>query len=130
MNERNDLVETLRHENAGLKEKLSRLSQDDREKKPKKKRKSRDYPSKDESYHGQGDEVIEIIHQKNAQNVQALPQNVMADPSKLSTNVQQSTSENTVQFSNSSKTMMSHSTEDSLNGPVNERLVYASGQKR
>merc|ERR1711990_1085470 len=65
LNERNDLVETLRHENAGLKEKLSRLSQNDREKKPKKKRKSRDYPSKDESYHGQGDEVIEIIHQKN-----------------------------------------------------------------
>lgn len=129
LNERNDLVETLRHENAGLKEKLSRLSQNDREKKPKKKRKSRDYPSKDESYHGQGDEVIEIIHQKNTQNVQAVPQNITSDPSKLSTNVQQSTSENTVQFSNSSKTMMSHATEDSLNGPVNERLVYASGQK-
>lgn len=132
LNERNDLVETLRHENAGLKEKLSRLSQNDREKKPKKKRKSRDYnPAKDESYHGQGDEVIEIIHQKKAQNVQAVLQNeVTSDPSKLSANVQQSTSENTVQFSNSSKTMMSHSTEDSLNGPVNERLVYASGQKR
>jgi len=129
LNERNDLVETLRHENAGLKEKLSRLSQNDREKKPKKKRKSRDYPSKDESYHGQGDEVIEIIHQKNNQNVQAVPQNVTSNPSKLSTNVQQSTSEHTVQFSNSSKTMMSHATEDSLNGPVNERLVYASGQK-
>jgi len=131
LNERNDLVETLRHENAGLKEKLSRLSQNDREKKPKKKRKSRDYnPTKDESYHGQGDEVIEIIHQKKAQNVQAVLQNeVTSDPSKLSANVQQSTSENTVQFSNSSKTMMSHSTEDSLNGPVNERLVYASGQK-
>jgi len=130
LNERNDLVETLRHENAGLKEKLSRLSQS--EKKPKKKRKSRDSNStKDESFHGQGDDLIvhEIIHEKSAQNVQAVPRKPTPDTSKLSANVEKSASENTVQFSSSSKTMMSHSTEDSLNGPVNERLVYVSGQK-
>ena len=120
-----------------MKEKLSRLSQS--EKKPKKKRKSRDSrdsrdydQKKDESFHGQGDEVIvhEIIHQKTSQNVQSVPPKVTPDTSKLSTNLQQSASENTVQFSNSTKTMMSNSTEDSLNGPVNERLVYVSGQKR
>ena len=126
MNERNDLVETLRHENAGLKEKLSRLSQS--EKKPKKKRKSRDSrdydQKKDESFHGQGDEVIEIIHQKSSQNVQSVPPKVTPDNTKLSANLSQSASENTVQFSNSTATA------DSLNGPVNERLVYVSGQKR
>ena len=119
-----------------MKEKLSRLSQN--EKKPKKKRKSRDSrdsrdynPTKDESsFHGQGDEVIEIIHQKTSQNVQSVPPKVTPDNSKLSTNLSQSVSENTVKFSNSTKTMMSNSTEDSLNGPVNERLVYVSGQKR
>ena len=114
-----------------MKEKLSRLSQS--EKKPKKKRKSRDSNStKDESFHGQGDDVIvhEIIHEQRAQNVQAVPRKPTPDTSKLSANVEKSASENTVQFSSSSKTMMSHSTEDSLNGPVNERLVYVSGQKR